>query len=648
MKPPKKYGKTGQLSKQLPHPGDGFICTQALGAIYTPQATTFRVFAPTANQIILNLYQKPIGGQAEHFSLAKHPTDGSWEISVKKDCLSYYYTLTAKGDDPGFNSERELIDPYARAVTSHNGRAIVALETFSIYPRPKFSPSDAIIYELHIRDFTIDPDSSIQKRGKYLAFTETNTHLFNHSEILTGLEHLSELGINTVQLMPIGEFQTDESSDQYGWGYDTVHINSPDGWYATERFDSRRIKEVKQMVDALHRRGIKVILDVVFNHTFEALNKRIYSFDGLVPGYYYRRKPDGTYWNGSGVGNEFRSESPMGRRFIIDSVKYWVNEYNIDGFRFDLLGLIDLETVIKLTEELRSIDPNLLIYGEPWAGGETPIEITYKGKQREQGFAVFNDHFRDALKGSVFNARERGFIQSGHNIERVKHGIKGAIEDFTSYPSEVVNYVECHDNHTFADRLLLSTLDDGLVSDLERKAMNKLGAAIILTSQGIPFLQSGQEFARSKRGLDNTYNKPDSINMLRWKDKLINKDLFDYYQGLIALRKAHPMFRLHSAIQIKNSIKFLDSDFGLVLEENTIGYLLVDVTGKDTWSEALVLFNASSKAEDFPIPNKHWEIFVDNKQASLLPIEKSLVKISRNMATVPARSAAIIAVRNSS
>ncbi|KAF0248211.1 MAG: pullulanase [bacterium] len=538
-----------------------------------------------------------------------------------------------------------MIDPYARAVTAHNGRAIVVFDEFPIFPRPKFSPSDAIIYELHIRDFTIDPYSSIQKRGKYLAFTEAETHFFNRPDISTGLEHLAELGINTVQIMPVGEFQTNESADEYGWGYDVVHINSPDGWYASERFDSRRVREVKQMVDTLHRRGIKVVLDVVYNHTFEAINKHIYSFDGLVPGYYYRRKPDGTYWNGSGVGNEFRSEAPMARRFIIDSVKYWVTEYNVDGFRFDLLGLIDLETVTQLTEELRAIDSHLLIYGEPWAGGETPIEITHKGKQRERGFAVFNDHFRDALKGSVFHSRERGFVQAGVNIERVKQGIKGATDDFTSYPSEVVNYVECHDNHTFADRLMLSTFDDGSISDLDRRAMNKLGAAIIFTSQGIPFLQSGQEFARSKLGLDNTYNKPDAINMLHWQDKLLNKDLFDYYRGLIALRKAHPMFRLTSATQVRKAIHFLDSELGLVLEENTIGYLLIDVTGKDSWSQALILFNASSKAQDFPIPNGHWQVFVDNKQATLLAIENSFVRINKNIATVPARSAAVMAIK---
>ncbi len=635
-------GITGSLTKQLPHPADKYICLQPLGAIYTPQATTFRTFAPTASQLTLRLYQAPTNTQAEVFPMVKNPVDGSWDIKVPKNCLGYYYTFTAEGDDPGFDPNRELIDPYARAVTAHNGRAIVVYDDFQVFPRPTFPPQDAIIYELHIRDFTIDPDSCVQKRGKYLAFTEENTHLINRPDISTGLEHLSDLGVNTVQLMPIGEFHNEESLDEYGWGYDVAHINSPDGWYATERFDGRRVKEVKQMIDALHRRGIKVVLDVVYNHTYESLNKRVYSFEGLVPGYYYRRKLDGSYWNGSGVGNEFRSEAPMAKRFIIDSTKYWVTEYGIDGFRFDLMGLIDLGTMTELVKELKEIDSNLLIYGEPWAGGDTPIGITTKGKQREKGFSVFNDHFRDAIKGSVFHARERGFVQSGVNVDRVKQGIKGAIDDFASAPIETINYMECHDNHTFADRILLSTLDDASITDQDRRAMNKLGAAILFTSQGIPFMQSGQEFARSKKGMDNTYNKPDAVNMLRWQEKLINHDLFQYYSGLIALRKAHPLFRLATEEQVREAIRFLDTDLGVSLPEKTIMYILRDVTDTDSWTRALLFFNANSKQEEFMLPLGKWDIFVDDKQAGVHPIKNSRVKFFRGKITVPAYSALIL------
>jgi pullulanase len=628
-------------SKQLSHPADQFVSTQPLGALYTPAVTTFRVFSPTARSLQLRLYSSPMGGRARIAEMKKN-NDGTWEVSVAEDCLGLYYTYTAAGDDPGFRPERELIDPYAHAVTAHNGRAIVVEDRTQVAPRPQFRPEEAIIYELHLRDFTIDPDSGVQRRGKYLGLTESGTYLHTRPDIATGLDHLSELGINTVQIMPISDFHNDESSDEYGWGYDSVHFNSPDGWYASERMDGRRVAEVKRMIDALHRRGIRVVLDVVYNHTLEDIHRRVYSFEGLVPGYYYRRKQDGTYWNGSGVGNEFRSEAPMARRFIIDSVKYWVTEYQVDGFRFDLMGLIDLDTMIELVRDLRSIDPNLLIYGEPWSAGETPIEITDKGKQRERGFSVFNDHFRDALKGSVFHPREQGFVQAGIKIEEVKRGILGSIDDFAAAPIESINYVECHDNHTFWDRLLISTYDDSNLTDAERRAMDKLGAAIIFTSQGIPFFQSGQEMLRSKGGNENSYNKPDSVNMIRWQQKVANQDVFLYYRGLISLRKAHPIFRLAEAEQVRHAIRFLDSHLGYQLPERVIGYLIGDVTGKDHWKRALVLFNADKQARNVTIPEGNWQIFVDERHAGTTPLEFSRARVEGAVAVVPGRSALIL------
>jgi pullulanase len=403
-------------SQAAPHPADEIISTQLLGALHTRKMTTFRVWAPTADLVRLHLYAAPAGGVPRIVALEKND-DGSWETEITGDQAGVYYTFSASGKDPRFNPARELIDPYARAVTAHDGRGIVVDDETPVADRPSFPIADAIIYEMHVRDFTIDPDSGIQRRGKYLGLTEAGTYLTNRADICTGLDHLIELGVNVVQLMPIGEFHSDESGDEYGWGYDNVHFNSPDGWYATERFDGRRVREVRQMIDLLHQRGIRVVLDVVYNHTFEAIDRqRVFSFEGLVPGYYYRLRNDGSYWNGSGVGNEFRTEAPMARRFILDSVRYWVTEYKVDGFRFDLMGLIDDKTLDLIVRELRAIDPHLLIYGEPWAGGSSPIELTHKGKQRERGWAVFNDHFRDALKGNVFSARESGFIQAGHKI----------------------------------------------------------------------------------------------------------------------------------------------------------------------------------------------------------------------------------------
>ncbi len=323
---------------QLSHPADSVVSTEPLGAIYSPQQTTFQVWAPTASRVTLRVYDAPTGGKPSLLIMSRR-RDGSWSKTLLGDWRGAYYTYSAEGHDPRFDASRELIDPYARAVTAYDGRGIVVHDETPMADRPAFVVSDAVIYEMHIRDFTIDPDCGIQRRGKYLALMETGTHLTGRPDITTGIDHLSELGVNVVQLLPIAEFQNDESNDRYGWGYDSVHFNTPDGWYATERFDARRVTEVKRMIDALHLRGIRVTLDVVFNHTVESIAKhRVYSFEGLVPGYYYRLKRDGSYWNGSGVGNEFRSEAPMARRFIIDSLKYWMTEYKVDGFRFDLHG----------------------------------------------------------------------------------------------------------------------------------------------------------------------------------------------------------------------------------------------------------------------------------------------------------------------
>lgn len=569
--------------------------------------------------------------------------DGCWELAAEGNQLGAYYTYSAKGNDPQFDGSRELLDPYARAVTNHDGRSMVVHDETPVADRPTFPISEAVIYEMHLRDFTIDPDSGVQRRGKYLGLTEEGTHLSGRLDVTTGLDHLVELGVNVVQLLPIGEFHNNKSEDQYGWGYDVVHHFSPEGWYASERFDARRIGEVKRMIDALHRRGIRVTLDVVFNHTFEAVDLgRVYSFDGLVPGYYYRLKQDGSYWNGSGVGNEFRTEAPMVRRYIIDCLRHWVTEYKVDGFRFDLLGLIDRETLRQIAAELRAIDPNLLIYGEPWAGGSTPIEITWKGTQRGQGWSVFNDHYRDALKGNVFNARETGFSQSGNHVHGVKLGVCGAIDDFSDSPIETINYVECHDNHTLWDRLKISTADDARITNADCRAMDKLVAAVLFTSQGIPFIQAGQEFLRTKDGDHNSYNKPDSVNMIRWREKLEHRDVYEYYQGLIALRRAHPLFRLETAAQVRSAMKFLDDHLGLPVPTGCLAYLIEDVTGQDDWSRALVLLNASARLVEMQIPKGNWKVFADNREAGVTPLRFGAQLVTDKRATISPRSALIL------
>jgi pullulanase len=628
---------------QQTHPADGIFSTEPLGALYTPEQTVIRVWAPTASRVRLRLYESPAGGQAKLVALSKH-RDGTWDTTLLGDWAGAYYTFCAEGHDPRFDPTRELIDPYARAVTAHDGRAIIVSDRTPIADRPTFPQSEAIIYEMHIRDYTIDPDSGVQRRGKYLGVAEGSTHLTGRRDITTGLAHLVELGVNVVQLMPIAEFHNDESHDRYGWGYDVVHFNTPDGWYATERWDARRVSEVKRMIDALHRRGIRVTLDVVYNHTFESITKRrVYSFEGLVPGYYYRLKNDGSYWNGSGVGNEFRSEAPMARRFLLDSVKYWVDEYKVDGFRFDLLGLIDVETLTSIATELHAIDPGLLIYGEPWAGGTTPIEISHKGTQRGRGWAVFNDHFRDALKGNVFDGRATGFIQSGKEVPAVKRGIRGSIDDFASSPLEAINYVECHDNHTLWDRLTISTIDNAGVTDGDRRSMDKLAAVAVLTAQGIPFIQSGQEFLRTKNADHNSYDKPDTTNMIRWSQKATNFDIYRYYRGLISIRRAHPLFRLEDAHDVREAVTFLDDQLGLPVPEGCIAFQVADIKGKDTWARALVLLNAQRNVVEFTIPSGSWQVFGDDARVRDWPLDYTSAQFTSKSAMVAPSSALILA-----
>lgn len=606
---------------QMAHPADGIVTNQRLGVFPEAEQTIFRVWAPTATEVYLNLYDSPSGGRSRLSALAKSD-DGCWELAEPRDLSGLWYTYTADGDDPRFDRRRELLDPYARCVTGHHGRGIIVNDRTPVAPRPEFPISEAIIYELHIRDFTIDPDSGIQRRGRYLGLTERGTYLAGRRDIPTGIDHLIDLGINVVQLMPIMEFHSNESEDEYGWGYDLVHHNSPDGWYATERFDGRRVAEVKRMVDALHRAGLRVTLDVVFNHTYESIREnRVYSFEGLVPGYYYRLRPDGSYWNGSGVGNEFRTEAPMVRRYLIDTLLHWVTEYGIDGFRFDLLGLIDAETLQEIVRELRGVDPGIMVYGEPWAGGSSPIEVLHKGRQRSSGWSVFNDHFRDALKGNVFDARERGFIQAGRYTERVRTGICGAIDDFADSPLESINYVECHDNHTLWDRINISTIDDARITPGDRRAMSSLAALLLLTAQGIPFIQAGQPFRRSKNGDHNSYNRPDSVNMIRWREKVENYDLYLYYRGLIALRRAHPLLRLATAQEVREAVAFLDEDLGYPIPLGCLAWIIDDVTGIDSWQRALIAVNATPSPLVLPVPPGNWRVYARGTSAGLVPIE---------------------------
>jgi len=355
------------------------------------------------------------------------------------------------------------------------------------------------------------------------------------------------------------------------------------------------------MVDAFHCKGLKVIMDVVYNHTAETRD-RVYNFNALAMDYYYRVNPDGTYSNGSGCGNEFRTEAPMARKFLVDSLLYWVREYKVDGFRFDLMGLIDVDAVAELVKALRSEKPDILIYGEPWTAGSSAVRGVRKGSQRSRGFSVFNDGFRDAIKGSVFSLADLGYVQAARNRDAVMKGIRGSVDDFTDGPLETVNYVSCHDNHTLWDRIDLSLKDEARENKVR---MDKLANALVLTSQGVPFIHAGEEFLRTKKGGENSYNLPDGINRLDWTRKKENIGVFKYYRDLVALRKAHPVFRMKTAAAVRDNLKFYE-ELGLKIEPPAIAYLLYGYRTGDAWGSILVLINPEKTALKFDLPVGKW------------------------------------------
>ena len=414
-----------------------------------------------------------------------------------------------------------------------------------------------------------------------------------------------------MQLLPIQDFENDETDPQtYNWGYMPVNFNSPDGWYAGSVTGPGRITEFKQAVQALHGRGIGVVMDVVYNHTAGPA-----SFEQIVPGYYHRRGPDGGFSNGSGCGNEFASEAPMGRKFILDSLKYWVREYDVDGFRFDLMGLIDLETMKRIQAELSAIKPGILINGEPWTGGPTPLDpITGHPQVRGTGLGAFNDHLRDAIKGDRDGGLP-GFIQAGERVWGIRLGLEGAIHDWSADPRESVNYFEAHDNLTAWDKLLQSMPN---ASDAERRQAMRMGSLILLVSQGAAFLHAGQEFCRTKEGKANSYNQPDAINRVDWSAKLKNADVCAFVRGMIALRKAHPALRLAGRSEVEQRSYFHEAPNNRSLVWRIKGEGLPGETAR----EILVLLNGSAQPTGFVLPARGWKVYADADRAGLDPIRE--------------------------
>lgn len=622
-----------------------------LGVTYTKTRSKFRLWAPTAEKVMLIIY--PTGGDSsgEHHPMQR-AEQGTWVAELSGDLHGVYYNYLTTHD--GFTVE--TIDPYARAcgVNGQRGMVVDLARTNpegwdKLQSPPLAHFTDAIIYELHIRDFTIDHSSGVQQRGKYLGLTEIGT--VNREKLFTGLSHLKELGVTHIQLMPIMDFFTvDESkviTEEYNWGYDPQNFNIPEGSYATDPFHGEvRIRELKQMIKTLKEHGFRVIMDVVYNHTYLNYDSHL---NRIVPGYYYRQDMHGNFTNGSGCGNELASERFMVRKLIIDSVCYWATEYKIDGFRFDLMGLLDIVTINEIRSRLNAIDPTILIYGEGWTGGHSPLADglkAIKGNVRQlPGSGVFNDDLRDAIKGHVFFAEQRGFVNGATGMEEsIKCGVVAATDhDQVDYsqvlysrfawaaePAQSINYCSSHDNLTLFDKLQKTNPDDSF-EDLV--AMHKMALAIVLTSQGIPFLHAGSEFLRTKHGHDNSYNAKDAINKIDWSRKTRFYDVFRYVQGLILLRKLHPAFRLRTTEEIRAKLRFLPMPEG-----HMVGFTITDVEG-EPWQQIVVIYNANIAPQTVALPGESWVVVVNRERAGTQPLET----IKLPYVTVPALSVSVLA-----
>lgn len=602
-----------------------------LGAVYSPKMTRFKVWAPEAESVKLNLYKQGEGDNLIEQHIMKKSANGTYVFEKQGDCNGIYYTYTVVNH----GEEQEAVDPYTKAagVNGQRGMVINLAKTnpqgFEMdgYRNPEHI-TDAIIYEGSVRDFTMDESSGVFHNGKFLGLTEANTT--NHFGEATALDYISGLGVTHVQILPAFDFETvDEKNQkaQYNWGYDPDNYNVPEGSYAVSPYDGAvRIQEMKQMVLALHSRGIGVIMDVVFNHTYRRDDSNLQK---IVPGYYYRSDETG-YTNGSGCGNEVASDRPMVQKLIVDSLIYWAKEYHIDGFRFDLMGVLDIDTMNVIAERLKEIRPDIYLYGEGWNGGPSSLaeeKCAFKASAKKMpGIGMFNDDIRDTIKGSVFYDDHLGFVNGGTHLENaLRYGITGAVAhpqvDYDAYgskpwakePGQSINYVSCHDNYTLWDKLSVSCPE---ASEEKKKAMNRLCAAIVFTSQGVPFIQAGEEFLRSKplpekKGFaENSYNMPDAVNSIKWDNIHEYPDMIAYYKGLMALRKAHPVFRMQSEAEMTQNLCFLSDT-----PENVVAYLLKGKGADDTPENILVIFNGNDEEILYNLPEGKWKILVDDKTA---------------------------------
>lgn len=600
---------------------------QDLGLHYTKTGSTIRIWAPTAVEAEWIFYEQGEGGnQLQRISLFKDQT-GTWIGKIAGDQHGKFYTIRVRIEDAWSD---EVVDPYAKAV-GVNGKRAQILDIRTTDPSgwnkdrsPEFkNKTDAIIYELHVRDASIHPSSGIKHRGKFLGLTESGTK--NAEGQSTGLDHLVELGVTHVHLLPVFDFHSvdeREPNKKYNWGYDPLNYNVPEGSYSTDPYDgSVRIREFKQLVQAMHQKGIRVIMDVVYNHT--ALTERS-NFNQLVPGYYYRQNEQGGFSNASACGNETASDRPMFRKFMLESMRYWVEEYHIDGFRVDLMGIHDIETMNLISAELHRIKPDVLLYGEGWTSGSSPLPESKRAIKANahllDRIAVFSDDIRDGIKGSVFDHLDPGFVSGKTGAEQsIRCGVVASLPhsqiDFSrvsntrvayaGQPHHTITYAECHDNHVLRDKLDISASE---VNDSVRAEMHRLALGILLTSQGIVFLHAGTEFRRSKLGVENSFESPDSINAIDWSLKSTHYDFYQYVRGLVQLRKSHPAFRLQSREQVLNSIRFDATD-----TSGVVGFQINALELGDTWKRIWVRYQGTAAEKNWQIESGWKPAIINNR-----------------------------------
>ena len=624
------YGTAQNLSGSYP-----VYNGKDLGLTYSPKAATFKIWAPTATAATLNLYKSDMGGNAVRSINMNKGENGVWQITVPENLKNSYYTFQV---NIGNAWSEEVVDPYAKACGTNGLRAQV-IDLKETNPvgwaqdkSPNFSVSnkqtDAVIYELHVRDASIHASSGIKNKGKFLGLAEVGTK--NSAGQSTGLSHIKELGVTHVHLLPFYDYNSvDETKAavQYNWGYDPVNYNIPEGSYSTNPADGKvRIKELKELIKTMHSNGLRIIMDVVYNHT--ALTKNA-NFNILVPDYYYRKRADGSFSDASSCGNETASDNAMFQKFMIESVVYWVNEYHIDGFRFDLMGIHDIETMNLISDTLHKIKPSIVLYGEGWTSSSSPLpeekRALKKNAAQLNGIAVFSDDMRDGIKGSVFNIDDRGFATGNiGNSESVKFGIVAAgkhpqinyskvnysKEPYTAGPAGLINYADCHDNNILWDKIALSFKE---ASVAERTKMHELAYAIVLTAQGASFLHAGTEFLRTKNGVENSFDKGDIVNGIDWDLKTKNNTSYQFIKNLVQIRRAHPAFRLQTAAQIATHINFENSQ-----PAGIIAYTINGAAVGDTWKKIWVAYNGSLSPQTLTLPRGTWKVGLSSNGSSKL------------------------------